>query len=120
MYDLVGVAHVYCCGLFLLFDPLLSLGQSETAVLESSLQQTSLSRLQIGNNCAGLIKFYKMQQHIISESRGRMEGYSNSYQNGTSARETEFQRLATNVGTNVQKILQNGENSIIDFSVHNT
>ena len=38
-----------------------------------------------------------------------MEGYSNSYQNGTSARETEFQRLATNVGTNVQKILQNGE-----------
>jgi len=36
-----------------------------------------------------------------------MEGYSNSYQNGTSARETEFQRLATNVGTNVQKILQN-------------
>ena len=38
-----------------------------------------------------------------------MEGYSsNSYQNGTSARETEFQRLAQNVGTNVQKILQNG------------
>ena len=38
-----------------------------------------------------------------------MEGYSNSYQNGTSARETEFQRLAQNVGTNVQKILQNGQ-----------
>ena len=47
-----------------------------------------------------------------------MEGYSNSYQNGTSARETEFQRLATNVGTNVQKILQNGENSILDCSIH--
>jgi len=36
-----------------------------------------------------------------------MEGYSNSYQNGTSALETEFQRLAQNVGTNIQKILQN-------------
>jgi len=36
-----------------------------------------------------------------------MEGYSNSYQNGTSARETEFQRLAQNIGTNIQKILQN-------------
>jgi len=36
-----------------------------------------------------------------------MEGYNNSYQNGTSARETEFQRLAQNVGTNIQKILQN-------------
>ena len=38
-----------------------------------------------------------------------MEGYTNSYQNGTSARETEFQRLAQNVGTNIQKILQNGQ-----------
>ena len=37
-----------------------------------------------------------------------MEGYNNSYQNGTSARETEFQRLAQNIGTNIQKILQNG------------
>jgi len=36
-----------------------------------------------------------------------MEGYNNSYQNGTSARETEFQRLAQTVGTNIQKILQN-------------
>jgi len=36
-----------------------------------------------------------------------MEGYNNSYQNGTSARETEFQRLAQNIGTNIQKILQN-------------
>lgn len=36
-----------------------------------------------------------------------MEGYSNSYQNSTSARETEFQRLAQNIGTNIQKIQQN-------------
>jgi len=36
-----------------------------------------------------------------------MEGYGNSYQNGTTARETEFQRLAQNIGTNIQKILQN-------------
>lgn len=35
-----------------------------------------------------------------------MEGYANSYQNGT-AKETEFQRLAQNIGTNIQKILQN-------------
>ena len=43
-----------------------------------------------------------------------MEGYNNSYQNGTSARETEFQRLAQNVGTNIQKILQNGEIAVDD------
>ena len=48
-----------------------------------------------------------------------MEGYSNSYQNGTSARETEFQRLAQNVGTNVQKILQNGQlHSTIGFTIN--
>ena len=38
-----------------------------------------------------------------------MEGYNNSYQNSSSARETEFQRLAQNIGTNIQKIQQNGE-----------
>ena len=38
-----------------------------------------------------------------------MEGYSNSYQNSASARETEFQRLAQNIGTNIQKIQQNGK-----------
>ena len=38
-----------------------------------------------------------------------MEGYSNSYQNSNSARETEFQRLAQNIGTNIQKIQQNGK-----------
>jgi len=36
-----------------------------------------------------------------------MEGYNNSYQNSSSARETEFQRLAQNIGTNIQKIQQN-------------
>jgi len=36
-----------------------------------------------------------------------MEGYQNSYQNSSSARETEFQRLAQNIGTNIQKIQQN-------------
>jgi len=36
-----------------------------------------------------------------------MEGYNNSYQNGTSGRETEFKRLAQNIGTNIQKIQQN-------------
>ena len=41
-----------------------------------------------------------------------MEGYNNSYQNSTSARETEFKRLAQNIGTNIQKIQQNG---IIQF-----
>ena len=38
-----------------------------------------------------------------------MEGYNNSYQNSSSARETEFQRLAQNIGTNIQKIQQNGQ-----------
>ena len=37
-----------------------------------------------------------------------MEGYNNSYQNGSTAKETEFQRLAQNIGTNIQKIQQNG------------
>lgn len=37
-----------------------------------------------------------------------MEGYSNSYQNATPSREAEFQRLAQNIGTNIQKIIQNG------------
>ena len=46
-----------------------------------------------------------------------MEGYGNSYQNGTSARETEFQRLAQNIGTNIQKILQNGEFFVIPTSL---
>jgi len=36
-----------------------------------------------------------------------MEGYNNSYQNGSTAKETEFQRLAQNIGTNIQKIQQN-------------
>ena len=45
-----------------------------------------------------------------------MEGYSNSYQNSTSARETEFQRLAQNIGTNIQKIQQNGKFSV-KFSI---
>ena len=35
-----------------------------------------------------------------------MEGYNNSYQNSPSAKETEFQRLAQNIGTNIQKIQQ--------------
>ena len=38
-----------------------------------------------------------------------MEGYNNSYQNSSSARETEFQRLAQNIGTNIQKIQQSGK-----------
>jgi len=36
-----------------------------------------------------------------------MEGYNNSYQNGASSREAEFRRLAQNIGTNIQKIIQN-------------
>ena len=45
-----------------------------------------------------------------------MEGYNNSYQNSSSARETEFKRLAQNIGTNIQKIQQNG---IIQFELIN-
>jgi len=36
-----------------------------------------------------------------------MEGYNNSYQNGAPTKEAEFQRLAQNIGTNIQKIIQN-------------
>lgn len=36
-----------------------------------------------------------------------MDGFQDSYQNGGHARETDFQRLAQSVGTNIQKILQN-------------
>ena len=63
-----------------------------------------LPRLQSPHNYALPI----WERSALFQSGSNMEGYSNSYQNGTSARETEFQRLAQNVGTNVQKILQNG------------
>jgi len=36
-----------------------------------------------------------------------MDSYSESYQNGGSQREADFQGLAQNIGTNIQKILQN-------------
>ena len=36
-----------------------------------------------------------------------MDGFSDSYQNGGSRRDTDFQKLAQNIGTNIQKILQN-------------
>eukprot|EP00088_Acartia_fossae_P039131 TRINITY_DN4071_c1_g1_i1.p1 TRINITY_DN4071_c1_g1~~TRINITY_DN4071_c1_g1_i1.p1 ORF type:complete len:274 (+),score=56.36 TRINITY_DN4071_c1_g1_i1:90-911(+) len=36
-----------------------------------------------------------------------MEGYNNSYQNGNPSKEAEFQRLAQNIGSNIQKIIQN-------------
>ena len=38
----------------------------------------------------------------------KMDSYSESYQNGGSQREADFQGLAQNIGTNIQKILQNG------------
>ena len=37
-----------------------------------------------------------------------MDTYSDSYQNGGGRRDTDFQKLAQNIGTNIQKILQNG------------
>ena len=46
---------------------------------------------------------------LASKSVTAMEGYNNSYQNTSSGRETEFQRLAQNIGTNIQKIQQNGQ-----------
>ena len=38
-----------------------------------------------------------------------MDSYSESYQNGGSRREADLQGLAQNIGTNIQKLLQNGE-----------
>ena len=40
-----------------------------------------------------------------------MEGFSGngSYQNGAPSKEAEFQRLAQNIGSNIQKIIQNGK-----------
>ena len=48
MCDL-GVARVYCCWLFIFFDLLSSLGLSETAVPESSLQQTMAQSISSAN-----------------------------------------------------------------------
>ena len=42
--------------------------------------------------------------------------YSDSYQNGGSRRDADFQKLAQNIGSNIQKILQNGKNTIPDFT----
>lgn len=36
-----------------------------------------------------------------------MDNYQDSYQNGGVKRDTDFQKLAQNIGTNIQKILQN-------------
>jgi len=36
-----------------------------------------------------------------------MEGYNSSYQNGAPSKEAEFQRLTQNIGSNIQKIIQN-------------
>ena len=44
-----------------------------------------------------------------------MEGYSNSYQNGSVSKEAEFQRLAQSIGTNIQKMIQNGNTFQICF-----
>ena len=38
----------------------------------------------------------------------KMDSYSESYQNGGSRREADLQGLSQNIGTNIQKILQNG------------
>ena len=39
-----------------------------------------------------------------------MDSFGSSYQNGGgSVREADFQRLSQNIGTNIQKILQNGK-----------
>ena len=38
-----------------------------------------------------------------------MDSYSESYQNGGSRREADLQGLSQNIGTNIQKILQNGK-----------
>ena len=42
--------------------------------------------------------------------------YSDSYQNGGSRRDADFQKLAQNIGSNIQKILQNGKKTIPDFT----
>ena len=39
----------------------------------------------------------------------KMDSYSESYQNGGSRREADLQGLSQNIGTNIQKILQNGK-----------
>ncbi len=48
-----------------------------------------------------------------------MEGFSGngSYQNGSPSKEAEFQRLAQNIGSNIQKIIQNGE-SVFLFGIN--
>ena len=42
--------------------------------------------------------------------------YSDSYQNGGSRRDADFQKLAQNIGSNIQKILQNGKKTNPDFT----
>ena len=44
----------------------------------------------------------------------KMEGYNSSYQNGAPSKEAEFQRLTQNIGSNIQKIIQNGKFLIME------
>ena len=46
---------------------------------------------------------------VFTERLFKMDSYSESYQNGGSRREADLQGLSQNIGTNIQKILQNGK-----------
>ena len=50
------------------------------------------------------VSVFQRQPQVLLKMDG---GYQGTYQNGN-AREADFQKLAQNIGTNIQKILQNG------------
>ena len=55
-------------------------------------------------------KKYKIRLPLFSQKdSSKMDSYSESYQNGGSRREADLQGLSQNIGTNIQKILQNGK-----------
>ncbi len=51
-----------------------------------------------------------------------MDGYYDSYQNGSSNREAELQRMVQTIGTDIQKIIQSGkqESKFIFSSIFDT
>ena len=54
-------------------------------------------------------KSKKYASFVFTERLIKMDSYSESYQNGGSRREADLQGLSQNIGTNIQKILQNGK-----------
>jgi hypothetical protein len=71
--------------------------------------KSALKKCHLRKKSVFFLKKSFFKSKVFHRNRLKMDGgYQGTYQNG-SVREADFQRLAQNIGTNIQKILQNGE-----------